>query len=293
MNRISTLLLSFSLLHLPIALHGDDVTLGGKTPLLVHLEADSNSNILATLSPAEDVWTIKTGIPLDDDLRNTGWRAIEFTHPILAWALSENLTKDLELRPETPIFAEPEASVENMLTVLEDPEEASVLREENSWVRVRVTTSLIGFAQRDEWVSAPEPELPLTEPEEEPTPQEEELPLEEMSDVSSPEASPSSPPTTTRPQRTLETADGKTVKGTMRFYEGFLGQNGGFFRRHPEYPFSLTNERGRRLADLDTSNLLLTTRLENHVGREIAVQGILIDDERKVPVLVLETLHLP
>ncbi|MCH8473860.1 MAG: hypothetical protein LAT55_01365 [Opitutales bacterium] len=297
MNRIPALLLCLPFALLCLSLKGDEVTLDPETPLIIYLEADMDSAILTTLSPAEDDWTLQPGIPLEDDQWDAGWRALEFTHPTLVWALAENLTKDLELRPETPLFAEPEASVNNMLTILENPEDGRVLREENGWARVRVTTKLVGFAQRAEWAAKPEPVSALAESRERP---QEDTPTEvdddlfaaaETLDISSSEPSP--PPRAAQPRRTLQTVDGETIEGTMRFYEGFLGQNRSFLGRSPEYPYSLTNQRGRRLADLDTSNLLLTTSLKKQVGRQIAVQGILQDDDRRVPVIVIESLHLP
>ena len=265
----------FGLSLLP--LHGEE-TEGPKERLLsIHLSPSEESHLMGKAPFADGDWSLEEDVPLEKKKKQAGWRAVSVPLSITAYVQRNYLGKDLSLSPESPVFLEPEATLENMLTVIEEQDEIEILELEKDWVKINLNKNLHGFARHSSWER---------DPDEQPAISEEEDSL--VIDTIALEDARRDPPDPVRP----EPRPGESFVGEMRHLEGVLATPRRFLGRGPDFDYEIRNQRGRRIALLDLDNLLITANLDRHLGRSVTVFGLLTETPDGDPYIIVESLRL-
>lgn len=272
MNRAFSAILSlrafFALiigLLLPLALSAESTTHDqeSKPPLAIHLLPDSRSPALASL-PLEDLQILsRDAVPLEESLYKAGWRGVQFPLDGTFYVKARHIGKDFSVALDSPVYLQPEDSLDLLITIVEADDRIEVLHLEKSWGEIHLQKVMRGFAYHEDWQTPAEDtttELPLIGFLEESEP----LVLEDVTAAQS---------SSRRVINDPNLDEGFTA--TMRMYDGFLRRTRRFLGRGPTEPYALYDLRGRRIAVLNTDRLLLTTSIEKMVGRPVKVQGIL------------------
>jgi hypothetical protein len=170
-----------------------------------------------------------------------GWVAVSLPGPFDAYVQDADFTKDLNVRPGTPLHVRPSAE-SGVIAVAAKGDKIEITGLEGKWNRVRLDQPLVGYVQ----VSAPPPAAATA---------------------------PAEPAPNNAPGHPAPSADQNAA--APRTFEGrFASTRRPFLPRRP-YDWDLEASDGSRIAYLDVSRLLQTEQIDKYVGHDVLVFGSL------------------
>jgi hypothetical protein len=204
-----------------------------------------------------------------------GWQAVSLPGPFSAYVRSGDLSKGLDVRPGASLYLEPKADAQ-VLTLAAAGDKIAITGLFGKWTQVQLDKSLTGYIH-----AGPLPPAPAAAGAPAPG---------VLTDV--PAAAPAPPPAN-GPGRAVDTAEAADP-ARPRLLEGKLvASPHHLLQARPPYDWELEGPDGHRLAFVDLSKLLLTEQIDQYIGREVEVSGVV----RPVPgapdlVIAVETLAL-
>ena len=193
---------------------------------------------------------------------------------------NKEINKGLEAKPGAAVHVRPEKD-SPVLTTIEEGDKTELV-EAFDWAEIKFSKSLTVYFYR-------KPKEP--EPVEEPPPPP--APVEEL-EVESPGATPPVPDEEIiqLPQALVDSPT--EIPNPPRYFEGILKTTGtplGLAKK--AYPLQIIGEGGKRIAFIDTKNLLISSAVENYIGKGVVVYGEAVRAAKSNQVVVkARTLRL-
>lgn len=276
---------SYFLLLLSLFL-GPPAATGEETKL--HLRPDASSPVVGVHEEIEELNPLSGGTFLSDEAAAQGWKVVELPGRFDGYVESRNVLKDLTVPEGTPIYLEPRSDPGMFLTIVGDVEEAEVLGTAGDWTEVTLISKIPAYFH-----DIPPSILPDPEETYQPAPVQPDWTTQEVSPVEQRDLE-EAPPRTRQETRTVSRAgENPPGAGELRLFEGRLEKTRRFLWFGPSHPYQLVDQRGNRIALLDTRNLLVTASLERYVDSTCVVFGrISKPDGAKDVVILVENIRL-
>jgi hypothetical protein len=203
--------------------------------------------------PAAPVITyLKAGsepVPTSDPTVNPpeGWIAVDVPGPFDGYVANHDLTKDLTVKPGSPVLFEPKAGAYLLTTAARD-DKFTITGLRGNWTQVRLDRSLIGYIHPGSMPDSRAAAAPLTAP------------------VEVHSTAPGKP--------APEAGSGYDAGKLPRTFEGrFVSTRSSPLSPRRPYDWQITDENGVRRAYLDVGKLLLTEQMDKYVGHNVEVFG--------------------
>lgn len=228
----------------------------------VFAQSDPKSAVLTRLKSGATV-TIVGEAP-------TGWRRIEITAPIEAYVRNRDLTKGLEVKVGSNIYAAPKKDAQ-LLTVATAGDQTEITGLHGDYCQIKLQKKLQGFIAVGETANTPAlyaaaPGLAAPPP-------------------------PAAGPVTT-PGRAVAMS-GNSADMPRMFAGRFVLAKRAIINPNPLYDYQLMDISGRRFAYIDTKRLLLTDKIESYLDRSIAITGTIRNTvDGKDLVIAAESIQL-
>jgi hypothetical protein len=227
----------------------------------VFVQTDPKSPVLARLKAGTTV-TVVGEAPV-------GWRRIEVTGPFEAYVRNRDITKGLEIREGTSIYAAPNKDAP-VITVAAPGDKTDITGLRGDWAQIKLEKKLQGFIAVGETANTPAETRPLFS-------------------VAAPAAPPAPVATAGRPVPLT----GNTADMPRMFAGKLVLARRLFLNPNPLYDYQLTDASGRRFAYVDTKRLLLTDRIEAYLDRNITITGTVRNTvDGKDLVIAAESMQL-
>jgi hypothetical protein len=262
-------------------------------PSAIQSQPDLTAPVLGIINPGVE----PVPAPAGTEAPPAGWITVTAPGPFDGYVRNADLTKQLEIKPGTPIHAAPKADA-GVLTVFAKGDKATITGLHGAWTQVRFDKSLVGYVR-----VAPIPPMAAPSPiaAETSAPS---VPASSSTMASAPVPSstpPAAPAASAAPAYAGGPAtaavgqayDSGDTSALPRTFEGvFVSTRRAFAPRRP-YDWQVNDASGQRYAYLDITHLLLTDQIENYAGHEVTVFGT----ARLVPgtkdlVIQIESLRL-
>ena len=225
------------------------VSAGETVPL--RLEPDVAAATLESID-SEDERLIGAEPVLDPVKRAEGWQWIDFETALRGYVPLESVGKDLSVAPGTLVFLRTSETSPVLTTITED--DSIELVWASDWAEIQFTKAVPVYFRR---ASQPLPEITFDRP-----------------PVSAPQ-----------PSRNPEPLDSS---GLYRYLDGILSTTGGQRASgNGKYPLQLVDKKGKRLAYMDTSNIVVSSSIDQFLNRPVTVYGA-VSTIKKSGVLVIK-----
>ncbi|HZZ59100.1 MAG TPA: hypothetical protein VFE31_14805 [Opitutaceae bacterium] len=198
-----------------------------------------------------------------------GWMAVSLPGPFTAYVPSTALTKDLDVKPGTPLYLEPRPDA-NVLASAARGDKITITGLHGRWTQVSLEQPLIGY-------------IPLG-------------PSPAVAAGSSP--LPSAPAGASEAPVPAPSGPGHPVDVTSaltgpQYFEGRFASTHRWIGPARPYDWELLDASGSRLAYLDVHKLLLTEQMQKYIGHTVSVYGTVEPIPRSHDVVVtVESLQL-
>ena len=237
----------------------------GQEVVSLYLKDDPTSYQVTTL-PADDPRLANaSAVPYASD-QDTVWKWLELNQTFIGHVRKSYVTKGLTVQVGAPIYFVP-GDEDAFLTILEDGGDAEVLEAVGDWVRISVNATIPVYFESDT------PATPISD---------EPVVLNET--IQQPETETSyevgsavvqDDPVTYEP---VDLAPASPYPGESidRILEGKLMPYKPFFKNpwnKPAYQWEILNRKKKRIAFVDTSNLILDRPLESFQGLQVSLAG--------------------
>jgi hypothetical protein len=206
-----------------------------------------------------------------------GWMAVSLPGPFSAYVRSGDLSKSLDVRPGSSLYLEPRPDAP-VLALAAAGDKIEITGLLGKWTQVQLDKNVTGFIHAGPLpAAAPAPAAGAPAP-------------GVLTDVP---AVPAAAPPANGPGRAVDTAEAADP-ARPRLLEGKLvASPRRFLQARAPYDWELEGPDGHRLAFVDLSKLLLTEQIDQYIGHEVEVSGVV----RPVPgaadlVVAVETLAL-
>ncbi|MDD3180054.1 MAG: hypothetical protein PHQ04_06835 [Opitutaceae bacterium] len=206
----------------------------------VFLQPDGKSPVIARFKAG-------TTVPLAQADAPAGWRAVAVPGPFEAYIQNKYVGKDLDVKLGTSLHTAPFTTAPSYgLMTKEDKAELVGLR--GDWSQVKLEKIVVGYIAVGDVAN-----LPATAS----------LPAS---------AGPTVPAFSTEPGRPV--ASGSLTPDTPRMFQGrLISARRPILNPHPIYDYQLSDSEGRRFAYVDTRHLMPVGKIENYLGRLVAIRG--------------------
>lgn len=228
----------------------------------VFAQSDPKSAVLTRLKSGATV-TIVGEAP-------TGWRRIEISAPIEAYVRNRDLTKGLEVKVGSNIYAAPKKDAQ-LLTVATAGDQTEITGLHGDYCQIKLQKKLQGFIAVGETANTPA--------------------LYAAAPGLAPPPPPAAGPVTT-PGRAVAMSSNSADMPRM-FAGRFVLARRAIINPNPLYDYQLMDISGRRFAYIDTKRLLLTDKIESYLDRTIAITGTIRNTvDGKDLVIAAESIQL-
>lgn len=238
---------------------------------VVHTQPDRASPALTTLQPgAEPVAAPGGNAP-------AGWMAVELPGPFDGWVENKDLTKNLDVKPGTPIRVAPKADA-GVLTISDKADKTTISGLRGKWTQISLEKKMTGYIQVAAPAPAPAP-LPAT-------------PAQPAGPMAAAPVAAGAYGVGAPGQAALAVGLGDSSALPRQFAGRFVSTRRPFTPRRP-YDYALNDDAGKRYAYVDVSKLLLTEQIEKYIDHNVVVfGGAKATADGKDIVIVVETLQL-
>jgi len=241
----------------------------------VHVRPDSGSAVIVLINAGER-------LPEPAPIRGvpSGWTAVSVPGPHEVYVHNRNITKDLDVKPGSPLHVEPDENSPVLTNAaVDDKMEITNLR--GRWTQMALDQPITGYifgAPVDlprgggiDVVQTPVQDTPITGT-----------------------TSPALPPPTGPGEAVKRTTEERqSLADLPRLFEGVLRSTRVPLRPRRPYDFALETEDGTRFAYLNLTRILLRTPVENYLNRNVVVYGVAkpIPDTNDI-VIAVESVQL-
>lgn len=232
----------------------------------VFAQADAKSPVLTRLKSGYAI-TVVGEAP-------AGWKRVELTTPIEAYVHNRDITKGLEVKPGSNIYATAKKDAQ-VISIAAAGDKIEITGLHGDYCQVKVQKKLQGFIATAETANIPS--ATTTAPVVAATP-----------------SAPTRPPanTTTVPGRPVQ-MNGSSADTPRMFAGRFVVAKRAIINPNPLYDYQLMDASGRRFAYIDTKRLLLTDKIEAYIDRNIAITGTIRNTvDGKDLVIAAESMQL-
>lgn len=243
--------------------------LWGAEKVALHFMPDSDARIIAELEPDDAKLALAEDV-IEKEKKEEGWQWLEYEGTFKGYVALDDVGKDLEVAPGALIRLDPDPD-SPILTVVEEGDDVELIWA-GDWAEVKFTKEVPVYFKKAS------PELPTIE-------------FDSPADSMEGENIASGDPDTVEGGPSVY----KNKKDGMlpRYFEGTLQKASGSLGRKPKYKLQLEDRKGKRIAFVDTSNLLISTPVESFVEKDVILYGgaITLSDSKDI-VIVARTIRL-
>ncbi len=235
--------------------------------IALYLEPDIGSHKLADIT-SEDTRLAGAEPVMDEDYRAEGWYWMGYRGDFKGYVELKEVAKDLSVRPGALVYLSA-SSKSPVLTVITEEDAAELIYAED-WAEISFSKSLPVYFKH------PSKTLPILSfgNEKSVDPSDDPVAVSVPGIVPSVYANPSSdsPP---------------------RYFEGVFEKATGWIGKKPKFDFQIVTGRGKRIAYVDTTSLLVTKPMQEYLGKKVLIYGgaIGLDDSKEI-VVYARTLRL-
>jgi hypothetical protein len=240
------------------ALLGLTITFATATPVTqptpVHVAASADAAVIKVV-PAGTILA-----PAPEVAAPAGWRAVQLPPPHDVFVENRSITKDMSVSTGAGLRLQPEGNAITLTTAREDDAlEITGLR--GRWTQLRLNRPVVGYIATAT-IAPGAATLP-------PSPRVASTPVSDR--PVAPATSSASP--LPRPLATPPAAPATSLDALPRTFEGVVVSTRAPLRPRRPYDFALEDRTGNRLGYLDISRLMLTSPMEDYIGRQVVVYG--------------------
>ena len=232
----------------------------------VFAQADAKSAVLTRLKSGYAITVVGEAPP--------GWKRVELTTPIEAYVHNRDITKALDVKPGSNIYATAKKDAQ-VIAIAATGDKIEITGLHGDYCQVKVQKKLQGFIATAETANIPSSSVAS------------------LSVAVAPSA-PTPPPTNvaTTPGRPVQMTSSSA--DTPRMFAGrFVVAKRAIINPNPLYDYQLMDASGRRFAYIDTKRLLLTDKIEAYIDRSIAITGTIRNTvDGKDLVIAAESMQL-
>jgi len=233
----------------------------------VFAQADAKSPVLTRLKSGYAI-TVVGEAP-------SGWKRVELTTPIEAYVHNRDITKGLEVKPGSNIYASAKKDAQ-VISIAAAGDKIEITGLHGDYCQIKVQKKLQGFIATAETANIP------------------------STTTAAPVTTPTRPAAPTPPPASTATTPGRPVQmngssaDTPRMFAGrFVVAKRAIINPNPLYDYQLMDASGRRFAYIDTKRLLLTDKIEAYIDRNIAITGTIRNTvDGKDLVIAAESMQL-
>ena len=238
--------------------------------IALYLAPDTGSHKLADIN-VEDKRLAGAEPVMDEDNRAEGWYWLGYQGDFKGFVELKEVAKDLSVRPGALVYLRA-SSKSPVLTVITTEDAAELIYAED-WAEISFSKSLPVYFKH------PSKTLPVLIFEDEPN-----KTTRAQPDGSTPVSIPGIVPSVYA---------NPSVEIPPRYFEGILENATGWIGKKPKFKFQLVTGRGKRIAYVDITSLLVTKPIIYYLGKKVLIYGgaIGLDDSKEI-VVYARTMRL-